>query len=134
MLIGLVCKNAILIVEFANQLRDAGAPADVAVQQAAATRLRPILMTTFAFLMGIIPLVIAEGAGANARHSLGTAVCGGMVASSILSLYIVPVVYVLKDAIGKQFTNKPGPKKKRQLPVDPPLVLPAVVQDPKVTK
>lgn len=107
MLIGLVCKNAILIVEFANQLRDAGAPADLAVQQAAATRLRPIMMTTFAFLMGIMPLVLAEGAGANSRHSLGTAVCGGMIASSILTLYIVPVVYVLKDTLTRKLTGKP---------------------------
>lgn len=108
MLIGLVCKNAILIVEFANQLRSAGAPAEVAVQKAAVTRLRPILMTTFAFIMGIMPLVFAEGAGANSRHSLGTAVCGGMVASSILTLYIVPVIYVLKDRALSWIRRKPA--------------------------
>lgn len=103
MLIGLVCKNAILIVEFANQLKKEGVPAHEAVVQGATIRLRPILMTTFAFVMGIVPLVFAEGAGANSRHSLGTAVCGGMIVSSVMSLYVVPVVYVLKDSISKFF-------------------------------
>lgn len=105
MLIGLVCKNAILIVEFANQLKKEGVPAHEAVVQGATIRLRPILMTTFAFVMGILPLVFAEGAGANSRHSLGTAVCGGMVVSSVMSLYVVPVVYVIKDSIAKLFSG-----------------------------
>jgi len=100
MLIGLVCKNAILIVEFANQLKKEGLPAHEAVIEGATIRLRPILMTTFAFVMGILPLVFAEGAGANSRHSLGTAVCGGMIVSSVMSLYVVPVMYVIKDSIG----------------------------------
>jgi len=114
MLIGLVCKNAILIVEFANHLKREGLPAHEAVVQGATIRLRPILMTTFAFVMGIIPLLFAEGAGANSRHSLGTAVCGGMIVSSIMSLYVVPVVYVLKDSIAHLF-RKEGkvPKKSR---------------------
>lgn len=99
MLIGLVCKNAILIVEFANQLMRTGLKAPDAVVEAASIRLRPILMTTFAFVMGIVPLVFATGAGANSRHSLGTAVCGGMIVSSIMSLYVVPVVFVIKHAI-----------------------------------
>lgn len=103
MLIGLVCKNAILIVEFANQLKQEGYPADEAVIKAATIRLRPILMTTFAFVMGILPLVFAQGAGANSRHSLGTAVCGGMIVSSILGLFVVPVVYVIKDSIARMF-------------------------------
>ncbi len=105
MLIGLVCKNAILIVEFANQLKKEGVPAHEAVVEGATIRLRPILMTTFAFVMGILPLVFAEGAGANSRHSLGTAVCGGMVVSSVMSLYVVPVVYVMKDSITKLFAR-----------------------------
>jgi hydrophobic/amphiphilic exporter-1 (mainly G- bacteria), HAE1 family len=106
MLIGLVCKNAILIVEFANHLKREGLPAHEAVVQGATIRLRPILMTTFAFVMGIIPLLFAEGAGANSRHSLGTAVCGGMIVSSIMSLYVVPVVYVLKDSIAHLFRKE----------------------------
>lgn len=95
MLIGLSSKNAILIVEFANQLRKQGMAAEEAVKKAAEIRLRPILMTSLAFIMGILPLVFANGAGAAGRHSLGTAVCGGMLLSSVLSLYVVPVIYVL---------------------------------------
>ena len=116
MLIGLVCKNAILIVEFANQLRDTGLSAREAVVQAAGIRLRPILMTTFAFVMGIMPLVFATGAGANSRHSLGTAVCGGMIVSSVLSLYVVPVMYVLKDSLMRRLRgdDKPQGKGKKQ--------------------
>ncbi len=109
MLIGLVCKNAILIVEFANQLKKQGVPAQQAVVDGATIRLRPILMTTFAFVMGILPLVFAQGAGANSRHSLGTAVCGGMIVSSVMSLYVVPVVYVLKDSIARMFGGTPTP-------------------------
>lgn len=129
MLIGLVCKNAILIVEFANQLRDEGVPAEEAVVRAAATRLRPILMTTFAFLMGIMPLVFAEGAGANARHSLGTAVCGGMVVSSLLTLFVVPTVYVLKHNIISKF--KPGsskPRKRKAPRIEVPGTVPSATQ------
>ncbi|MBS1953198.1 MAG: efflux RND transporter permease subunit [Cyanobacteria bacterium SZAS-4] len=99
MLVGLVSKNAILIVEFANQLRHQGFEPTEAVTKAASIRLRPILMTTFAFIMGILPLVFAEGAGAASRHSLGTAVCGGMLLSSIVSLYIVPVIYVAVESV-----------------------------------
>ncbi|MCC7530555.1 MAG: efflux RND transporter permease subunit [Candidatus Melainabacteria bacterium] len=93
MLIGLASKNAILIVEYANQLYDQGLSIKESVVKAATIRLRPILMTSLAFIMGIMPLVFAQGAGAASRHSLGTAVAGGMVVSSILSLYLVPVVY-----------------------------------------
>lgn len=133
MLIGLVCKNAILIVEFANQLKEEGLSAEEAVQQAAATRLRPILMTTFAFLMGIMPLVLAEGAGANSRHSLGTAVCGGMVASSILSLYIVPVVYTLKNQLVALFKKRRGGGPKNEVTVTVPSSLPSVAEERKST-
>lgn len=93
MLIGLASKNAILIVEYANQLYDKGLSIKESVVKAATIRLRPILMTSLAFIMGIMPLVFAHGAGAASRHSLGTAVAGGMIVSSILSLYLVPVVY-----------------------------------------
>lgn len=93
MLIGLASKNAILIVEYANQLHEQGLNVREAVVKAATIRLRPILMTSLAFIMGIMPLVFAHGAGAASRHSLGTAVCGGMIVSTILSLFLVPVVY-----------------------------------------
>jgi HAE1 family hydrophobic/amphiphilic exporter-1 len=95
MLIGLASKNAILIVEFANQLRKTGLDEYAAVTKAAETRLRPILMTSIAFILGIFPLVIANGDGAAARNSLGTAVFGGMIVSTFLNLFLVPVLYVL---------------------------------------
>jgi hydrophobic/amphiphilic exporter-1 (mainly G- bacteria), HAE1 family len=107
MLIGLASKNAILIVEFANKLRDTGLSASEAVVRAAEIRLRPILMTSLAFIMGLIPLVTASGAGAASRHSLGTAVFGGMIVSSLLSLYIVPVIYVL---LSKRKAAPPAPE------------------------
>ncbi|HML95967.1 MAG TPA: efflux RND transporter permease subunit [Thermodesulfobacteriota bacterium] len=95
MLIGLASKNAILIVEFAKQRRDEGMDILQSALTAAEIRLRPILMTAFAFILGVFPLVIASGAGANSRHSLGTAVFGGMIVSTLLSLIIVPVFYVV---------------------------------------
>lgn len=109
MLIGLASKNAILIVEFANQLRDQGLDAISAAKQAAETRLRPILMTSFAFILGIVPLVIASGAGSSSRHSLGTPVLGGMILSTFLNLVLVPVMYVMVSNIrdrGKPRGNK----------------------------
>ncbi len=99
MLVGLASKNAILIVEFANHLKKQGVEPEEAVRQACATRFRPILMTSLAFVSGILPLVFATGAGAASRHSLGTAVCGGMVFSTVLSLYIVPVIYLTVGAL-----------------------------------
>jgi hydrophobic/amphiphilic exporter-1 (mainly G- bacteria), HAE1 family len=102
MLIGLAAKNAILIVEFADQLREQGLSAVDAVTKAAATRLRPILMTSFAFMLGILPLAFASGSGANARISLGTAVLGGMLISTVLNLAIVPVLYVVFVTFGKR--------------------------------
>ncbi|HEY0797776.1 MAG TPA: efflux RND transporter permease subunit, partial [Candidatus Baltobacteraceae bacterium] len=95
MLIGLASKNAILIVEFANQLRAQGLSAADAARKAAETRLRPILMTSFAFILGITPLVFAGGAGSASRHSLGTPVFGGMIVSTFLNLIVVPVLYVI---------------------------------------
>ncbi len=95
MLIGLASKSAILIVEFANQQLAHGADLITAASRAAQTRLRPILMTSLAFIIAVTPLVFASGAGSAARHSLGTAVFGGMVVSTILNLAITPVLYVI---------------------------------------
>jgi HAE1 family hydrophobic/amphiphilic exporter-1 len=95
MLIGLASKNAILIVEFANQLRRAGVPVVEAAQRAAETRLRPILMTSIAFILGVAPLVVATGAGSASRQSLGTVVFGGMLVSTALNLFVTPVFYVI---------------------------------------
>jgi HAE1 family hydrophobic/amphiphilic exporter-1 len=95
MLIGLASKNGILIVAFANQLRAQGLSTVAAAKQAAETRFRPIVMTSLAFVLGVVPLVTATGAGSSSRHSLGTPVFGGMILSTILNLFIVPVFYVL---------------------------------------
>jgi multidrug efflux pump len=95
MLVGLVTKNAILIVEFSNQLRERGLDLQAAVTEAARIRLRPILMTSFATVFGILPIAIGLGAGAEARRPLGIAVVGGLLFSTFLTLVLVPVVYVL---------------------------------------
>ncbi|MEW6145300.1 MAG: multidrug efflux RND transporter permease subunit [Thermodesulfobacteriota bacterium] len=108
MLIGLASKNAILIVEFAKQRREEGMPIQEAAMTAALIRLRPILMTAFAFILGVFPLVVASGAGANSRHSLGTAVFGGMIVSTLLSLIIVPVFYVIIESLRERGSSKPA--------------------------
>jgi HAE1 family hydrophobic/amphiphilic exporter-1 len=95
MLIGLSSKNAILIVEFAEQLRERGMSIVDAAIEAARIRLRPILMTSLAFILGVVPLVIARGAGAAGRVSVGTTVFGGMIAATTLNLIFIPVLYVL---------------------------------------
>ncbi|MFM7467997.1 MAG: efflux RND transporter permease subunit [Vampirovibrionales bacterium] len=99
LLIGLASKNAILIVEFANHLRQQGKGLIEAAREAAILRFRPIVMTSLAFIIGVIPLVFAEGAGAAARQVIGTAVFGGMLLSTILSLLIVPVQYIVIHAL-----------------------------------
>ncbi|HKD81796.1 MAG TPA: multidrug efflux RND transporter permease subunit [Candidatus Angelobacter sp.] len=95
MLIGLASKNAILIVEFAEQLQHRGLGLVESAIEAARLRLRPILMTSIAFILGVLPLVFASGAGAAGRHSVGTTVFGGMIVSTFLNLFIIPVLYIL---------------------------------------
>jgi multidrug efflux pump subunit AcrB len=98
-LIGLSAKNAILIVEFARDSREQGKSIREAALEAARLRLRPILMTSFAFILGVFPLVIATGASSAARRSLGTAVFGGMIAATVLSIFIVPVLFVVIEGL-----------------------------------
>jgi hydrophobic/amphiphilic exporter-1 (mainly G- bacteria), HAE1 family len=95
MLIGLSSKNAILIVEFAEQLQDEGLAVVDAAVEAARIRLRPILMTSLAFILGVVPLMIAQGAGASGRVSVGTTVFGGMIAATSLNLLFIPMLYVV---------------------------------------
>ena len=95
MLIGLMAKNGILIVEFANQLRDQGQPLREAVIEAATVRLRPILMTVLSTVLGAVPLVLSSGAGAESRFSIGLVIIGGFMAASVLTLFLTPVLYDL---------------------------------------
>jgi HAE1 family hydrophobic/amphiphilic exporter-1 len=99
MLIGLAAKNAILIVEFARQRREHGLSIVAAAMEAGRLRLRPILMTAFAFILGVIPLMLASGAGAASRQSIGTTVFGGMLGATILSLVLVPVFYAVIERL-----------------------------------
>ncbi|MDZ8026098.1 MAG: efflux RND transporter permease subunit [Nostoc sp. DedQUE11] len=112
MLIGLASKNGILIVEFANQLREQGLSITKAVIEASQERLRPILMTGFSTLLGIYPLAVATGAGAGSRQSLGTAVFGGMLIATFLSLFIVPILYITIKETTERFIK---PKRHQEL-------------------
>ena len=105
-LVGLASKNAILIVEFAKQSQEAGVPRREATVEACRLRLRPILMTSFAFIFGVVPLVIAEGAGAEMRRSLGTAVFGGMLGVTAFGIFLTPVFYYVIQWFGDG--KKPG--------------------------
>jgi multidrug efflux pump len=94
-LIGLISKHGILIVQFANRLQDEGRPLREAVVEAAALRLRPILMTTGAMVAGAIPLALAAGAGAESRQEIGWVIVGGMTFGTLLTLFVVPTAYTL---------------------------------------
>jgi multidrug efflux pump len=100
-LVGLACKNAILIVEYARQLQNEGKPLFKATQEASRLRLRPILMTSFAFIFGVIPLMIAAGAGAEMRRSLGTAVFSGMLGVTLFGIFLTPVFFHVIQGMGQ---------------------------------
>jgi hypothetical protein len=99
MLVGLAAKNAILIVEFARQQRSEGKSIFDASVEAAQLRLRPILMTSFAFILGVVPLALSSGAGAASRVSLGTAVIGGMLVGTIIGIFVVPAFYYVMQRL-----------------------------------
>jgi hydrophobic/amphiphilic exporter-1 (mainly G- bacteria), HAE1 family len=120
MLIGLSAKNSILIVEFAEQLLEQGRSITQAAIEAAELRLRPILMTSIAFILGVGPLYFATGAGAYGRHSVGTAIVGGMVLSTVLNLFFIPVLYVVLKTILGKFSGKKIVTRSGELPPPQP--------------
>ncbi|MCA1247264.1 efflux RND transporter permease subunit [Massilia sp. MS-15] len=105
-LVGLASKNAILIVEFARELEDHGRSVFEAALEASRLRLRPILMTSIAFIMGVVPLVFSSGAGAEMRHAMGVAVFAGMLGVTFFGLFLTPLFYVLLRTLGKRFEKK----------------------------
>ncbi|MFJ3314051.1 efflux RND transporter permease subunit [Herbaspirillum huttiense] len=114
--IGLACKNAILIVEFAKDLHEHGKSLVDATMDAVRMRLRPILMTSLAFILGVLPLVLGSGAGAGAQHALGTAVIGGMLSGTVLAVFFVPLFFVI---IMKLFARKPSSAPQGQPAISP---------------
>ena len=110
LLIALSAKNAILIVEFARQMRAEGRPILESAVEAARARFRPILMTSFAFILGVAPLVVASGAGASARASIGITVFSGMIASTCLAVLAVPAFFVLVQRFEERRAAAPEPR------------------------
>jgi multidrug efflux pump len=108
-LVGLATKNAILIVEFAKQKREAGLPRFEAAVEAATQRLRPILMTSFAFILGVVPLLISQGAGAEMRKALGTAVFSGMLGVTVFGIFFTPVFYAVLERLRDRGQTVPVP-------------------------
>jgi HAE1 family hydrophobic/amphiphilic exporter-1 len=106
MIMGLAAKNAILIVEFAKVRVDHGMEPVKAAIEAAGLRLRPIIMTSLAFIIGCLPLAMAHGAGAAARNSMGTAVVGGMLFATCLGIFLIPVLYVIVVWVAMKLTGK----------------------------
>ena len=102
LLIGIMAKNGILIVEFANQLREEGRDLVTAAREGAVTRLRPVLMTTIATILGAVPLATATGAGAESRRAIGAVIVGGLSLAFVLTLLITPVIYVLIEGLRRK--------------------------------
>ena len=119
-IIGLTAKNAILIVEFAVTSSEGGKSLHNAVLEAARLRFRPILMTSFAFILGVLPMVVSSGAGANARHAIGTGVVGGMLSAAVLGVLLIPVCYVaIRRLLGDKL-DEPGRGEQASTPIAHP--------------
>ena len=124
LLIGMSAKNAILIIEFAKQQRDEMGKSTIdAALEAARLRFRPILMTALSFLLGVFPLVIASGAGANSRVSLGTAVFGGMLLATVAGVFMIPLLYVVVQTIAEKMSRK------KSVPIPQPTPTPETPAD-----
>jgi HAE1 family hydrophobic/amphiphilic exporter-1 len=108
MLIGLLAKNAILIVEFAIQRRKNGEPIVEAAINGAKARLRPILMTSFAFILGLMPLVLATGVGAEGNNSIGTGAAGGMLIGTLLGVFVIPILFILFQWLQEKVSRQPA--------------------------
>src|SRR6266849_333797 len=115
-LVGLACKNAILIVEFAKHKQDEGLPPFQAAIEASRLRLRPILMTSIAFIAGVFPLVMARGAGAEMRQAMGIAVFSGMIGVTLFGLFLTPVFYTVLMKLGWKHAAAPALKTQGDLP------------------
>jgi multidrug efflux pump len=120
-LVGLACKNAILIVEFARELEHHGRGVYEAAIEAARLRLRPILMTSIAFIAGVVPLILSSGAGAEMRHAMGVAVFSGMIGVTAFGLFLTPIFYVLLRTLENRLTPKRDPKEEAYPPHTPPV-------------
>ena len=117
-LVGLACKNAILIVEFARQKQDEGMPLIQATVEACSLRLRPILMTSIAFIAGVFPLVVSSGAGSEMRQAMGVAVFAGMIGVTVFGLFLTPVFYVAVMKFGRGKTSGTASNRKSSSPAN----------------
>jgi HAE1 family hydrophobic/amphiphilic exporter-1 len=124
MIIGLAAKNAILIVEFSKAEHERGASLTDAALAGARLRLRPILMTAFAFILGVLPLVLATGSGAASRQILGTTVLGGMVAATFIAVFIIPTTFYVSQRFGRR-AGAPAPASESPAAASPPGNAPA---------
>jgi HAE1 family hydrophobic/amphiphilic exporter-1 len=111
MLVGLVGKNAILLVDFTNTLRSRGMPRDEALQQAAPIRLRPILMTTLSLVLAMVPIALAVGRGSEFRAPLGIVIIGGMLVSTLLTLLVIPCMYTVMDDLTHRLRRLVAPRR-----------------------